>query len=197
MQKKINEFFLSNAVMVIAAAVAAACFLGDVFLGLLMKSRQEAFYAVLAFTMILLTYISYKRNDKNVMKCLIGAFLTWNILYVEQMIDLSAKKLLLEPSVGPFICLAELLLTLALFVNHLVINSDHYSSPSSVQWNQFFLAFVALLWLMYIFTASSSPGDTLSKLGLIAGAAVIICIEVKLDAFRIERESKGWTEKKK
>jgi len=92
-----------------------------------------------------------------------------------------------------------------LLINHFIINSDRNPSPINVFINQiiillFCLVSVVNLIIAYIVTQQMTPvfvGVALNNiLAVIMQCNTIVCIETKLDAYRIKRTEAGWTDEK-
>jgi len=139
-------------------------------------------------TMIL--YLSYRHHDKNVMKAVMGALLMALIMSDFAYLSLGDK-------VTPFFLFFDCLL----FFSHLLINSDRHASPGRIRFNQIvvlgYLA-IELGWTVIGFSGSETAFDVLftvfSVLTYLATAFVIVCVESRLDAYRLDREAAGWTE---
>lgn len=143
-------------------------------------------------------YVSYRKHHKNVMKCLIGALLM--ALILDGVTSFSFMNVTADYICTPIF----VLLSLGMFVNHCIINESRKASPAQVGLNRVLVVAFALN--MIIWVGSSliilpvRPIDTISMVFYIIGcvclAAVIICIESRLDAYRLDREAAGWTEEK-
>ncbi len=144
----------------------------------------------------LFLYSSYKKHSKNVMKGLMGAMLMGQLLYA--ISNLSVLSVPGDSIVVPIYAV----LSAALFVNHFIINSDHHSSPSMIRLNQIIVCLLALdaaVWNLLWLVAEPSALNVICVLGfffgLIGVSAVVVCVESRLDAYRIEREAKGYVAK--
>ena len=95
-----------------------------------------------------------------------------------------------------------------LFFNHLSINSFHHSTKGRILLNQIIaLVLVGYQVAVIIIAALTSPdaefviSKTVQSLGIIFIADIIVCIETKLNAYKLIREASAedgsWTEKKK
>ena len=168
-----------------------------------------AIQGILAFFL----YYAYKRHDKNVMKGLLGSLLT--ILIVNELISVYAYFLgqyavadKLDPFVGYLYLLVKSLLVAVqglIFLTHFIINADHHSSPALVKFNQVLLVSAMILIIcqeLFGFFALGiySWGYFIAQLCWfileISSYGVVVCIESKLDAFRILREAKAANESK-
>lgn len=181
-------------------AVAAIFYVLDGGLAL-----QQPIYLIQGVLAIFL-YRAYAKHDKNVMKGLMGALLTELILnelcylFGFFTVRLGAITEISSLYAAVFIALEVIYfgLALALFIDHFVINSDHHSSPKLVRLNRILL--IALLITIVAQEVCNffalGEVEALSLLSQIvwfvlevSTYAVIVCIESKLDAFRIKRES--------
>jgi len=144
---------------------------------------------------LVVLYISYKRHEKNVLKGIMGATLSTMLisaLYVIPMITLPAEKVIIPLNA----VLSALLLT-----NHFVINSSRKSSPTNIRLNQVLVLLIAInliawsvVWFPYSLTATDIIADVCAIVGFAFMAASIVCVESRLDAYRLDREEAGWTE---
>jgi len=140
----------------------------------------------------LLLYISYKSHNKNVMKSLLGSLLM-------AMVISDVIYVTLNDVFALFFMTCDILL----FFSHLLINSDRHSSPLRVRFSQCVIAvycIIEIIWTVihlinacsiydYVFTFSSA-------VAYLSTASVIVCVESRLDAYRLDREAAGWTEEK-
>jgi len=144
-------------------------------------------------------YISYRKHSKNVMKGL-GGFLLMGLLSLTILATFP-----LDPADSLYIVLslANLLVVLILCINHFVINSDHHSKSANIRLNQVLLF---AQFVLYIVMAAKWIADIsgavliLYIIGIPVTAfgvtASIVCVESRLDAYRLDREAAGWTEEK-
>jgi len=145
---------------------------------------------------VLCLYISYKKHTKNVMKGLIGALLYGDFAAVCTVTFPFTKTFTID-----IICsFALLALTLAILVNHFIINSDHKSRKTNVvvnQWLALLIAVVAIIWpiswIPYI-KGAAVIFQFITAFGIICIDCTIVCVESRLDAYRLDREAAGWTE---
>ena len=141
-------------------------------------------------------YLSFKNHAKNVMKGMMGALLA------AMLLDCTCW---LNTYFGPdtvFSCIA-IALNAVLFIDHFIINGERRSKPVNVRINQ---VVVCLLSIVYV--AWDASWALSYPLGIITVAAVsssihcigviatVVCVESRLDAYRIDREKAGWTEEK-
>jgi len=136
---------------------------------------------------------SYKAHEKNIMKTLFGALLMGRIIYT----FFSWTNIFFE-NPGSTLDLVMVaiftLLYIVLFINHLVLGYGHKSNPSRTSLNRVAGALILLCIIIECIPYFISTIFTVTNiLGIIAEAAIIIeilCIETKVDAYKIIRESK-------
>jgi len=141
------------------------------------------------------TYISYKKHNKNVMKGMMGAVMITLVL-----IGLTSFFINENYKIESGISIA---LAIALFINHFIINSDRQARPANVLINQILvlvLAIVAIVSFVSLVPTCINTADAivtiLAAFGQPFSMISIICIEARLDAYRSNREEAGWTEEK-
>ncbi len=147
---------------------------------------------------VVFLYSSYRKHSKNVMKGLMGALLMAQVLNAITLFGFGNSSVFLTAT-----RIAFLVLNLALFINHFIINSDHHSSSKNVTLNQVIVILLAVLnTVRVIYLMTFLPG-TLSVIrfacdiiGYIGMTAIVVCVESRLDAYRLDREAAGWTEEK-
>lgn len=152
-----------------------------------------AFEAICAICL----YVSYKKHSKNVMKGMLAAVLTSLLMdFTCWMVDLYFSLDLV------FNCIAFGLIAI-LFVNHFIINSEHHSKPVNIRINQIvaLLYFVDCLvwditWALSFPLGVETVGACIECISCTGLIATIVCVESRLDAYRIDREKAGWTEEK-
>ncbi len=141
-------------------------------------------------------YSTYKKHSKNVMKGMMGALLM-NVL----LSAISSDSF--SGGMETVISIVDLILVTALFVNHFIINSNHHSNSKHITINQIILIILAIFdAVRTINMMKIYPGIltgillVLDIIGYIGMAAVVVCVESRLDAYRLDREKAGWTEEK-
>jgi len=142
-------------------------------------------------------YISYRKHSKNVMKGLMGALLMAQLLTAIGL--LSNMNFPIDIICVPVFAVLSLLL----LINHFVINSDHHSSPVMVRINQILgilLVVNEIIWagnlVITMYSTFILALQIANVIGCIGMVLSIICVESRLDAYRIDREVAGWTEEK-
>jgi len=140
-------------------------------------------------------YVSYIKYSKNVMKGMMGALLM--AILLAAINSFTALSLPVE-TVFAAIYLA---VAVILFVSHFIINSNHHSKASFIKLNQALCLVYALNLLawdgMWIIVDQSPMNIIASVINIVTGVGVmasVICVESRLDAYRLDREAAGWTE---
>ncbi len=180
-------------------AVTAIAVLGEMFFASLMliahpdSIRSTGIFLLLAI-FLLCVYCSYRDHSKNVMKGLIGSVLT--VLLMVSLSYLTEMESLFDKMFAPFF----LVLVATLFVNHFSINADRHPSPGGILLNQILSCLVAAVYLAWILCELPAATDFTEKIANIVHAvafpcfiAAIVCVESRLDAYRVSREAAGWT----
>jgi len=135
-------------------------------------------------------YLSYRHHNKNVMKATIGA-----LLMAMMMSDI--VYVTVNDAFAPFFLTCDCLL----FISHLLINSDRHASPARVRFSQgvvtaYFI--LEIVWTVYWLIRAATAFDYVfifsSAIAYVSTASVVVCIESRLDAYRLDREAAGWTE---
>jgi len=158
---------------------------------------QSQLVLLLRLVCVLALYISYKKHSKNVMKGMLGALLMAQmitaILYFSE-ITIAADNI----CVPIYVILSALL-----FINHFVINSNRKASPVMITINQIVILLLTVnntVWGVTWIIAFPNAITFFSSIAVIIGfagmASVIVCVESRLDAYRLDREAAGWTEEK-
>jgi len=145
----------------------------------------------------LFLYASYKKHSKNVMKGLMGAVLFGALIY-------TADSFLWNESVLDYTCsVLNFVMAIGLFITHFCINSKHHSKPGLIKLNQIIiiiLTVVTIIWNIDWIIEYDDITVKLFCLALMIGwpciMATTVCIESRLDAYRLDREKAGWTEEK-
>ncbi len=144
--------------------------------------------------LVVMLYRSYYRHNKNVMKGMMGCLLTAQVL---TGFSLAASSSLFTGE--KFLCYLYLLFSLSMFVNHFIINSDHHSSPTAVRINEICAILLVLVgicftigMIVYNNSALNVLCSVVDAIGFAGMASVVVCVESRLDAYRIEREANGY-----
>jgi len=189
-----DKFFLAmtlcGSVGPVAYLVVAGCLLGFGYV----MTRLPLFIEALC---VVFLYSSYKKHSKNVMKGLMGALLMTMLLAA-----INCFSALYSPAEYVFASI-YLGVTAILFVSHYIINSDHHSKPGYIKLNQALCIVYALNILAWDSVGLFTSGNLLMIIGCLINIvscvgvmASVVCVESRLDAYRLEREAAGWTEEK-
>jgi len=184
-----DKFFLAMALFAVVSEVYL------ILMGFIMDYSIELLPVLLRVACIIVLYVSYIKHSKNVMKGMIGALL---LSIVNTAISLLSYNEIVLDKVCSVIFLV---VSLLLFINHFIINSNRHSSPKAVLLNQLVLIIMAVnnfVWTLgrtsvYV-TGLGIATMIIDSLCLIAILSVIVCVESRLDAYRLDREAAGWTE---
>lgn len=197
-----DTFFLATAICTVLAGIMCAIFT-MISWGL---TLTDFFIIVIRVSCGIVLYIAYQKHEKNVMKGMMGALLMIQLLgcilnFTLFGIDSPVfSAVYIESSIYSGILL---ILTTALFINHFIINSDHHSSPRMIYINQILAIAIILFNAFWNFRGIcvypnwqnivTSILDAFAYGGVLC---IIVCVESRLDAYRIDRETAGWTEEK-
>ncbi len=187
-----DKFFLA---MTLCAVVASAL---NVLLGLFVwgLGLADCCSVLICFGCVVVLYSSYKKHSKNVMKGMMGALLMNLLLGSITNFSIFGQE-------ETAFLVSSLILNVVLFVNHFIINSDHHSSPCMVKMNQIIAGLNVLFYIIWnAFSICFEPSalnviaSVLNALGMCGLVISIVCVESRLDAYRLDREAAGWTEEK-
>jgi len=200
MQESLRKLFMNEKFFF---GVFLANFISCGTLGVSYIYPQFELYNVTAGLVMLLTavcvitlFASYKNHAKNVMKGMMGALLM--ALVISAFILVESRRVL------DVICgWINVLLVLGFAVDHFMINGTHLASPAKIRVNQVLLAAIVvnkLVWdVLSILISATSTVIFAAILDVVATASIagaVVCVETRLDAYRLKRESAGWTEEK-
>ncbi len=146
---------------------------------------------------LIVLFVTYKRHNKNVMKAMMGALMM--TLVLDSFSYLQSFR-----AFDVTFAIVYIMVAIGLFTNHMLINGTHCSSRKNVTVNQVLVLLLALghiVWFVYTLPSFISDSwMTFSFVGYVLGyvfmAVAIICVESRLDAYRLDREAAGWTEEK-
>jgi len=191
-----DTFFLVVTILSIAGLLPYAV---DTFAGFFasgsMRLLTMGLTLIVCCACILTLYLSYLKHNKNIMKPMMGALLMALLMdsfsYISS--DLPVDRILTPIYV---------LLSLALFINHMVINGTRRARPTAIALNRIIVFMLVLLQTVWtcvaLSTFISGAWHVIGNIAYIFGyscmAASIVCIESRLDAYRLDREAAGWTE---
>ena len=148
-------------------------------------------------------YVSYRRHNKNLMKVIIGfvfgVILMDHIQYLGYYISVDDAFYIF--SIFNIVC------TAVIIINHCIQNSNRKSNSVSVTANQVVLLLNAfgyvVGYILYMTVPSAdfinpTAADYISTIAdgiiFILTFVIIICVESRLDAYKVDREDAGWTE---
>ncbi len=188
-----DKFFLAMVLCAVVCELAYA--LCNITLGdYAVQSQLVLLFRILC---VLVLYSSYKKHSKNVMKGMMGSLLAAQL--ITAVLLLPEIYVPIDKVCGPLFALLSALL----FISHYLINSEHHSSPAWVRFNQILVLLLFLnnaVWAVVWLILDPVPihivlgiADIIGFLGMVA---VVVCIESRLDAYRLDREAAGWTEEK-
>lgn len=162
-------------------------------------SRALIVLDLLSVLCVLFLYLSYKEHSKNAMKCLMGALL---MLVIVRPVEAMGNSMSEQPLLT-VIMFFYALVAVALFITHIIINSDRHSSRDYIRLNQWLCILVLVCEILGNLAAMPLSEAFITKLADIVGAlafacvtAAVVCVESRLDAYRMNREAAGWTEEK-
>jgi len=158
---------------------------------------QSQIVLLLRLLCVLTLYISYKLHSKNVMKGMMGALLMAQT--ITAILCISESQLSVEYFCYPIFAVLSALL----FINHFIINSDRKANPFMITLNQIILvllfinnAIMGIAWIIIVPEPILIIASIFDKIGFLGMIAVVVCVESRLDAYRLDREAAGWTEEK-
>jgi len=160
-------------------------------------SFAAAVFAVLEMICVSTLFVSYKNHSKNVMKGMMGSLLIIGIVNITLLVREYERVFDTVLSVVCFV------LSVAIFINHFIINSDRHSRNINIVINQILALLIGVLTLFWDIMWIPVAADTLhavssvvSGIGCACISAVVVCVESRLDAYRLDREAAGWSEEK-
>ncbi len=194
--RKLFENDLFFLLMTILAVVGETLYS---IIGLAVTPRAPLPYIGLLFRVgcVIVLYDSYRKHSKNVMKGMMGALLMGQLLTAISL--LSDRVLPIEVVTTPIF----VILSAFLFINHFIINADHNPSMAMVNLNRV-LVLVLLVnnflragaYCLQCESLVEGVSVLLDGLGFLGLSSVVVCVESRLDAYRIDRQTAGWTEEK-
>lgn len=195
--KFLDTLLKSNTTLITSLVLGLIFGLGHIFTYLVSETRPLPLTLIInIFIMlsIISIFVSYIGHNKNVMKFSLGSLLTLVVVGLVIIITIESINIFL---------IVLLVLSLCIYIIHMLINAERHSSPLLVKLNQitFILYLIVTLIIdVYIIINLPSVGYML-VLSLVCStmlylAAILLCIfvESNLDYYRILREEKGWKE---
>jgi len=195
MKKGIDKFLTSDKVLYSLPWIYAICTLAFEIFNIISGIYISIFELGLEIINILIVFgiaISYKAHEKNIMKTLFGAVIMGQIIYTFNFI--TSIFGITEYIFTLVLTIIGLLLYIVLFINHLILGYGHKASPDRVKLNR-----VVGLLIFIVICISRIPNYISAEmiisgiLGILAETSIILeilCIETKVDAYKIIRESK-------
>ncbi len=188
-----DRFFLA---MVLCAVVgeATGAFISIFAFNYSLQTQLTLLFRVAC---VIILFYSYKKHSKNIMKGIMGSLLAGQLIssiqYLSNMrFDIEYISTLLFA-----------FFSVLLFINHFIINSEHHSSPKQIKFNQLLVILLFLnctsynmLWCIYDCTLLTLVWCIVDTVGFLGMVSVVVCVESRLDAYRLDREAAGWTEEK-
>jgi len=189
-----DKFFLTMVVLgFVGALLSAVYYAVPTFVDFDLKAT---FFLLFEAVCLISLYISYKKHSKNVMKGMIGALLS-------AMLFDSTCWLDTDFGLDTVFSCVLIVLNIALFSNHFIINKEHHSKPFNIRINQFLVLLIGavyiiwdVMWIINYPNGADIFGAVVECVYSIGVAVTIVCVESRLDAYRLDREKAGWTEEK-
>jgi len=189
-----DKFFLA---MVLCALIGEGAFaLISIFVW--NDTNPSRIILLMRLICVAVIYISYIKHSKNVMKGMMGALLMAQL--ITSILLVSYPK----PYMAVILAIVCVVVNAMLFINHFIINSYRKASPAMIKLSQ-------ILWtILFVLNAIGDVMWTLADpdipyiriafvldvIGFAGMSAIVICVESRLDAYRLDREAAGWTEEK-
>ncbi len=158
---------------------------------------MDAMSSLIATGCLIGLQVSYNKHQKNVMKGMMGALLASVVISCASMLHE------IEFTIDYVIAPVTIILALGLFANHFIINESHEAGPVNIRVNQILVMLIAiamLMWNAIWFPYSDSWIGLLTTIvymvGFVFTMVSVVCVESRLDAYRLDREAAGWTEEK-
>ena len=160
---------------------------------------SDILHEIINVAIVFCITISFKKHEKNIMKFLFGALMMGRVMYALNYVDYyffgDYDSLVCKIS-----SMAFFLLYLLFFFNHLLLGYGHKASPAKMKFNYVIggLILVTLIvWNLILSSTAMQYAETV--LAVISEAALVfevLCIETKVDAYKLDREAAGWTQEK-
>ena len=194
MYEKLEKIFIDDRVFTGAAITSAVGFILHAECALMpaFSDFPGAMNYLLCGGCMLAMLISYRRHSKNVMKGMMGALLAISLSNAFNAADTAG-------GFDVILSWVSIVSLGALFINHFLINSTHYSSPQNIRINQMLVLAVMAVDVcrfVQLLAAARTTMDSIDALLFLLGdlpfAAAVICIESRLDLYRAQREAAGF-----
>jgi len=192
-----KKLFTNNKYFITSFLITAAAFFALIVLIAVQSTYDFLHYEWLTDILFLACeiamFVSFRNHNKNLMKGMIGATLMAEVM--------DALYWDANPENGSMACaVLSTIVTVLLFIVHFSVNSDRHSNPNAIKVNmRLFFVFVVIEVIWFVCDVKAGENVVygilvmLSQIGLLN---TVVCIEAKLDAFRIDRETAGWSEDK-
>ena len=171
---------IAASILMIASGIATTVAYQNVSWGL-----PNYFVALLSIGIL----ISYRTGETNCQKMLIGSlifFLMYDAInMVVTAVSIASPALLIGR------CVFVAVLFFLIFTNHLILQSDHTGTRAASFVNQCALIVLLLTLVFYTVKLGFEEGTTVANwfydLGLVAAVTMIVCIETKIQIYRMIR----------
>lgn len=196
-----KKLFMSDKFFLLAVLLAALGAIPFTICSLMLWIQYSYMAAIVIANAVsaIAFYFSYRKHNKNLMKGLAG----FQLMGLLSLTITATFPLDPADSIYMVLSLANLLVVIFLCANHFIINSDHNSRSANIRLNQALLFVQSVLYIvMAVNWVSGLSGAILIPymIGVFAATfgvtASIVCVETRLDAYRVDREIAGWTEEK-
>lgn len=210
-----EKFFARHNVMV-GSFILALVFTAVAVLMTGFGNLQVAVSEIIVLVLIIALYCAFRSHEKNMMNTLIGAVLAIylityvNSVYASSVMIATVNELTADIVPTLVISLIEAVLFVILFVNHISVNCAHHSTKKRILFNQVIIviligyqifSFVALTVIGAVNGQPATIVTAVPAIGKIFLFCMIVCIESKLNVYKVVREvstEEGtWTEEKK
>lgn len=204
---KFEEIFAEEELLQTTVILSLVFFGANAIFKALAGMYTLAIGTVILFLCILFLFISFRKHNKNVQKGLFGAVLMYYLydeitLLFGNIIFSEAGRVQYSTKEGTLyiVCnIITLVLYIALFINHFLINSDHHSKSVSVLFNLIIaIIFIAVSVLGIVFQLTVFKEaiyfalESISwHLGIILFVIMIVCYESLIDKYKVRREEFG------
>ncbi len=162
---------------------------------------------ILMVTCIVFNYFAYRNRENSLCKSLIGALLGVHIC--DLLYFLSEHYFEYGLDMETWVLIAQLISAVMLFANHFKMMAEHNSNKNTVFFSQALIIVKSLITIADYALCLTLPfgeyginiGLLFDGLGCIASYILVVCVEARLDSYRLIRESAEaegiWTEEMK
>lgn len=199
MKQKVNTLFHSLAFMTVSAWTSVGLLLCQTAYNFANRDFELCVTHFMIAVCCAALWLSYKRHTKNVMKFLIGFILA---LTFSTSLHILSRRLTAGTFSADLFSSVFLIVRLALYLlfilNQIMLNSSHDSRPSVIRCCWTVTALLMILCIVEIIRGLSlhevSVLYIISALKHVALMNTLVCIDTKLDTYRLMRQKAGWTE---